>query len=643
MTDVDKAREKAKATGKYVLVKVGAEWCSPCKMMQNTTWPDPSVIKKLAGYVPVALDESAHATQVDKLKISAFPTVVVLTPDGKEVTRSEGYLTAAAMERFLTAMDKIQAREHASATAEKKITKASSEHVSAEKSNGKGAESRPKAVSSDGRYCEVKPAAKPKTISTQDGRYCEVKPPVTSSSDGRYCEVTPVKEPKKPGFFKRTGKKLVGLFRSENGGADAPPRDIKSADPVKSPDRKAADPVKPADRKPADPVKPVGKPQPAFLKRVGGVLGDSFNGLLQRRQTPGGGADADPMAVCDMIDMAGVEATPKATPTAKQASQGKASTASKTSSAAKQPAEVKPSPTPVMPAAVKTPVAKASPTPVTVMVDGDLPQPEKVEDDNGANDLAEIQPLTERPVTPEPTPASRVDVAKIRARYDEAQKMLKEQYKPTARAIYAAIVRDDPENKSGVADMAYLRCISLMVTRNDEVLRRQAYARVCEFDQRYPQSNNRDYYTMMRAVLASDLGNKDEAMRLLSDFPSRFPNSSRLPQARAEWGKLTKQPMATPAPGSSTAAAAEATPEKDKKTATSVSQEEKTVNTRKEKSSSVKESASSSKKTSSEGKKAPKSAYEMPRCAPTSEPAPMPQATPRQGLLRNMFNGLRRL
>lgn len=277
------------------------------------------------------------------------------------------------------------------------------------------------------------------------------------------------------------------------------------------------------------------------------------------------------------------------------------------------------------------------------MVDGDLPQPEKADADNGAADLEQIKPLPARPVTPEPTPATRLDVAKIRARYDEAQKMLKEQYKPTARAIYAAIVRDDPENKSGVADMAYLRCISLMVTRNDEVLRRQAYARVCEFDQRYPKSDNRDYYTMMRAVLASDLGNKDEAMRLLSDFPNRFPNSSRLPQARAEWGKLTNQPMATPAPGTTAAKAFETTPEKERKTAAAISEKEKTTNSRKDKSSSGKESVSSSKKTPSEGKKTPKSAYEMQRCAPDSAPAPMPQATPRQGLLRNMFNGLRRL
>jgi hypothetical protein len=154
-----------------------------------------------------------------------------------------------------------------------------------------------------------------------------------------------------------------------------------------------------------------------------------------------------------------------------------------------------------------------------------------------------------------------VTAADVAQWFEDAETKLKAGYKKEARAMYAKIVERDPENKFGRSDLAFIKMVALMVDREDDELRRAAHAKIKEFLKRYPDSPHKDYYTVVRAILAADLGDYAEAHALLDRFPEEFPNSRYQELARSVWQELPKdakslqkRPVAsaTPKPASAT-------------------------------------------------------------------------------------------
>jgi len=96
-TDFDKALEKAKAEKKCVLVEfTGSDWCPPCIAMRKNVFSKAEFVTAAAkDFLLVEVDfprgdkELADKNQpfLKKYKVTAFPTVVLLDPDGKEFTR----------------------------------------------------------------------------------------------------------------------------------------------------------------------------------------------------------------------------------------------------------------------------------------------------------------------------------------------------------------------------------------------------------------------------------------------------------------------------------------------------------------------------------------------------------------------------
>jgi protein disulfide-isomerase len=87
--DVDDALAEAKEQGKPVILYWGAEWCPPCNQMKANLFKDPGFIAETEKFVPVYLDgDTAGAQQWgERFGISGYPTVIILTPDGTEITR----------------------------------------------------------------------------------------------------------------------------------------------------------------------------------------------------------------------------------------------------------------------------------------------------------------------------------------------------------------------------------------------------------------------------------------------------------------------------------------------------------------------------------------------------------------------------
>jgi thiol-disulfide isomerase/thioredoxin len=86
------ASKLAAQSGKIVLVDFYTTWCGPCKLLDKTTWTDPAVIKLLKEKtVALRIDAEKEADLSKRYKIAAYPSVLLIKPDGTEIDRLVGY------------------------------------------------------------------------------------------------------------------------------------------------------------------------------------------------------------------------------------------------------------------------------------------------------------------------------------------------------------------------------------------------------------------------------------------------------------------------------------------------------------------------------------------------------------------------
>jgi len=97
--------KKAKAEGKPVIVDFYTQWCKYCKMMDDTTYKDPEVIKILSeGFVAIKVDAEGTASVVDPkgkqvteaelakgFNITGYPTLFFFDAKGKPIGPIPGY------------------------------------------------------------------------------------------------------------------------------------------------------------------------------------------------------------------------------------------------------------------------------------------------------------------------------------------------------------------------------------------------------------------------------------------------------------------------------------------------------------------------------------------------------------------------
>ena len=90
--DVDSAFARARRENKPLFLYWGAVWCPYCNQVKATLFTRQDFIARSRLFVPVYIDGDAPAAQKigARFKVSAYPTMILLRPDGTEVTRLPG-------------------------------------------------------------------------------------------------------------------------------------------------------------------------------------------------------------------------------------------------------------------------------------------------------------------------------------------------------------------------------------------------------------------------------------------------------------------------------------------------------------------------------------------------------------------------
>lgn len=100
----EQARTSNIESGGILVVKMTAEWCGPCKMMDRTTWVDDNVIAWFDQHgTAIAVDVDEHSKVSESLSVRAMPTMIAFQA-GKEIDRVVGYQAAEELLVWLNGM-----------------------------------------------------------------------------------------------------------------------------------------------------------------------------------------------------------------------------------------------------------------------------------------------------------------------------------------------------------------------------------------------------------------------------------------------------------------------------------------------------------------------------------------------------------
>jgi thioredoxin len=101
-TSLPDALAAAEAAGKPVVVDVWAEWCGPCHMLADESFPSAPVQALKDNFIWAKVDFDKHDDVAARYKVSSLPTILILKSNGQEVDRLVGFVPGPRLAGFLS-------------------------------------------------------------------------------------------------------------------------------------------------------------------------------------------------------------------------------------------------------------------------------------------------------------------------------------------------------------------------------------------------------------------------------------------------------------------------------------------------------------------------------------------------------------
>lgn len=594
--DLDEAIRAAKREGKPILADFSTSWCHNCRSLEENTLSDPQVTSRLSKYVKVYVDGDRQQQMVSNFGVEGFPTLVTISPEGYELNRSVGYVGASqladTLDGGLQAVGPLKAEKKKPSEA----VAASGPTDSIRKPAAEKADEAPRAVAEKREDGATKSAVEKDHEAQEAPRVASASREEATRKIADRSVMEAKEEPRvvakatksEPAKVARTPDREINYYTiMAQASTDARTPHIEMASnrpasthfqsavkttinpPVVS--KKYVEEVAETDDQDAQ------KAPGSKLLAADPVADQLPKPLLNAGKTREADVAGSVPPASEAVNEKATATPAKSTPAAKSGDaapapgkSGESAAAQKATDAASKPdvlktvrklqamdgeePETKPAAEPAKPAAEKTKSARMEPeteapakTPVAAKTEPAGEEKPKLAVRKSADTeapKAEAETPAREKATPEADSAAAKPESEVPSGEDVQRWMkigdekLVAGYKKEAHAQYAKIVERDPKNTSGQTDLAFIKMVALMVDRDEEALRKQAYDKIKEFEARFPNSTNKDYYTVIRAMFAADMGRYTEAHSLLDDFPTRFPNSRYIEMAHETWQEL---------------------------------------------------------------------------------------------------------
>ena len=101
----ESAKAKASEEGKLFFVEFYADWCTPCKWMDKTTFRDQDVVNMMnSNYVALKLDiETEEGSDLkNQYSVRMLPTIIIFNANGEMIERVEKTLSPESMKSLLS-------------------------------------------------------------------------------------------------------------------------------------------------------------------------------------------------------------------------------------------------------------------------------------------------------------------------------------------------------------------------------------------------------------------------------------------------------------------------------------------------------------------------------------------------------------
>lgn len=95
------AAARAAAEDKPLFVMCRAGWCRWCSEMTAKVLSDEQIVRRSRTFVCVAVDADREADVCRRLGIRGFPTVLLIAPDGRELSRHTGRMSQKSLASLL--------------------------------------------------------------------------------------------------------------------------------------------------------------------------------------------------------------------------------------------------------------------------------------------------------------------------------------------------------------------------------------------------------------------------------------------------------------------------------------------------------------------------------------------------------------